>query len=165
MKVLDNYLKGYEVTKEGKVFTKAGKEFSYQEDKDGYYKINLSGGERGLQKRVFVHRLVALKFIPNPENLKVVNHKDGDKKNNNVENLEWCTVAYNNKHAMENGLWSPTENKHLRRKVKAVDIKTGETLYFDGRNEAAAAGFNRGQIHRSIKGEVNHHKGYKWSYV
>lgn len=60
----------------------------------GYFYVSLSKMDRG---RTFtVHRLVANAFIPNPENLPCVNHKDEDKFNNNVDNLEWCTHLYNN---------------------------------------------------------------------
>lgn len=61
--------------------------------RDGYKRLTLS--LYGNEKHWFVHRLVALAFIPNPENLPFINHKDEDTKNNNVEDLEWCTSAYN----------------------------------------------------------------------
>ena len=66
----------------------------------GYEKVRLynEGYKRGTKdyKDYFVHRIVAIVFIDNPENLPIVNHKDENIKNNNVENLEWCTVQYNN---------------------------------------------------------------------
>lgn len=60
----------------------------------GYYEIGLY--LNGIRKMFFVHRLVALTFIPNPNNLPQINHIDEDKTNNCVDNLEWCTQAYNN---------------------------------------------------------------------
>lgn len=60
---------------------------------DGYLSVGLS--KNNTTKTKTVHRIVAEAFIPNPNNLEMVNHKDEDKTNNNVENLEWCTRAYN----------------------------------------------------------------------
>lgn len=62
-------------------------------DKDGYKTIQLC--KNGKIKSYKVHRLVAIAFIPNPDNLPIVNHKDEDPSNNNVNNLEWCTQKYN----------------------------------------------------------------------
>jgi hypothetical protein len=61
-------------------------------------------------KRRFVHRLVAEKYIPNPENKPQVNHKDGNKLNNSVGNLEWVTNQQNRDHAVKNGLQISGEN-------------------------------------------------------
>lgn len=61
---------------------------------DGHLRVVLC--DRGVKKKVFVHRLVAEAFIPNPNNYPVINHKDENPSNNNVTNLEWCSVAYNN---------------------------------------------------------------------
>lgn len=70
--------------------------------KDGYYTIGLR--MRGKREWKRIHRLVAEAFIENPLGYEVVNHIDGNKLNNNVDNLEWCTIEYNNNHAKENGL-------------------------------------------------------------
>jgi len=56
------------------------------------------------ETKLRAHRIVAQTFIPNPNNYPVINHKDGNKLNNNIDNLEWCTEAYNTKHAWDNGL-------------------------------------------------------------
>lgn len=61
-----------------------------------YYAVSLSKNNKNV--RYLVHRLVAEAFIPNPDNLPCINHKDENKYNNNVENLEWCTIEYNNKY-------------------------------------------------------------------
>lgn len=60
---------------------------------DGHLRVTLSNG--GIKCRVFVHRLVAEAFIPNPNNYPIINHKDENPANNCVDNLEWCTYAYN----------------------------------------------------------------------
>lgn len=67
---------------------------------NGYKIASLSKGGR---KNFYVHRLVAQAFLPNPNNLFQVNHKDCIKSNNNVDNLEWCSPIYNTRHAIENG--------------------------------------------------------------
>lgn len=64
----------------------------------GYFTVFVDG------KNLLLHRLIAQTFIPNPDNLPCVNHIDGNKQNNNVNNLEWCTKAENNRHARRTGL-------------------------------------------------------------
>ena len=72
------------------------------DDRNGYKHVSLVNNKA--RKTTKIHRLVALYFINNPNNYNVVNHIDGNKHNNNVENLEWCTHSYNNKHALHSGL-------------------------------------------------------------
>lgn len=69
---------------------------------DGYLEVDLNCN--GIVKYMRVHRLVAITFIPNPENKPEVNHKDGDKKNNRMSNLEWVTTTENIRHAIQTGL-------------------------------------------------------------
>lgn len=94
------YGKWYFVTEDGRVLSnKSGKmkELKYlTKGHQGYLKVRLYNGKGSEWKDFFVHRLVAEAFIPNPNNLPVINHKDENPANNHVSNLEWCTVQYNN---------------------------------------------------------------------
>lgn len=65
-----------------------------EKTQDGHLRVTLS--KNGVKTRFLVHRLVAENFLPNPNNLPVINHKDENPMNNNVNNLEWCTIQYNN---------------------------------------------------------------------
>lgn len=77
--------------------------------KFGYKKVSLNKNKK--QKTFVIHRLVASAFIPNPENKPQVNHKDGVKTNNNLENLEWVTASENQIHALKLGLVVPKRGK------------------------------------------------------
>ena len=98
----------YLVTEQGRVYSaprkgaQGGGYMKQGTNKDGYPKISLMAGGKKLYRKV--HRLVAQAFIPNPENKPCVNHKDGDKANNHVSNLEWCTFKENTQHAWDNGM-------------------------------------------------------------
>lgn len=92
-------IEDYEITKEGQVINKRTQHIlKPQSNNKGYLRVILCG------KKYFVHRLVAEKYIPNPNNYEQVNHIDGDKTNNNVNNLEWVSNLMNRAHAVKMGL-------------------------------------------------------------
>jgi len=101
-----------------------------------------------------VHRLVAQTFIPNPDSLPQVNHKDNDRTNNNVNNLEWCTASYNAKYREKFGI-SNTESLGLP--LFAVNLDTLEVLHFRSQGEAGRIlGVSQGNINMVIKGKRNY---------
>jgi hypothetical protein len=73
-------------------------------------------------KTKLVHRIVATHFIPNPNNLEFVNHKNGDKKDNQVENLEWCTRQQNEDHAFSTGLKNSSESANTMSKLNESQV-------------------------------------------
>jgi len=87
----------YYVTEDGKIW-RNGKQRKLNINPFGYYYVHLS--IYGKSKTMRIHRLVAETYILNPMNYPVINHKDGNKLNNNVSNLEWCTVKENTNHAI-----------------------------------------------------------------
>ena len=140
----------YLITEEGDVYsTKYGKlKKRKQQTTDKGYKIIVLWNN-GKQKNYRVNRLVAETYIPNPDNLPEVNHKDEVKSNNNVANLEWSTHAYNTQYSQAMS-WI-VEN-----------VRTGEkqTVY----NLAAFCrqlGLSRGSLNHTLTGRYSQHKGYK----
>ena len=133
----------------------------------GYLQVGLS--KNGKSKTRTVHRLVAEAFIPNPNGLPQVNHRDEDKDNNNVENLEWCDSKYNINYGTRSERFARTRSK----KVRAVNIKTGEVLTFNSAKEAKKKGYPGvaaacGGVYNTINGKPGGdgrtYKGYRWSY-
>ena len=87
----------YEVSNLGRV-RRDGKILKPSKNKKGYLLVSLF--KNGTKKNARIHRLVAQSFIPNPQNLPQINHKDEDKTNNTVDNLEWCDSKYNNNYSL-----------------------------------------------------------------
>lgn len=92
-------LSDYTITKDGEVINNhTGRVVKPQPNGKGYLRVSIGGKLR------FVHRMVAEQYVPNPENKPQVNHKDGNKRNNSADNLEWVTNQENRDHALKNGL-------------------------------------------------------------
>lgn len=101
----------YNITSDGKIYSYQKKKMlgQYSNGK-GYITVNLNNGTQN-SKRFYVHRLVAIHFIDNPEDKHDINHIDGNKNNNKSSNLEWCTKSENIQHAYETGLFKKIFDK------------------------------------------------------
>lgn len=89
-------------------------------DKDGYVIIVLCNGSTHRTKRV--HRIVANHFIPNPDNLPCINHRDENKRNNSIENLEWCTTKYNDNYGSHNTNLSKSLRNHPLKSKPVIQL-------------------------------------------
>lgn len=130
----------------------------------GYLKVQLSN--KGKIKQIMVHRLVANAFIPNLDNKRTVNHIDGNKHNNMVSNLEWCSYSENMKHAYDNGLNHWVEGKGKKSiPVLMIDKNTNEVLKeFKSIGEATRYFSKKhpSSIIACLKGKQITAHGYKW---
>ena len=162
----------YSVTDDGKVFslnynhTGEKKELKQRKDKYGYFGVTLFN-ENG-KKCLLVHRLVALAFIPNTDNLPQVNHKNEIKTDNRVENLEWCDAVYNMNYGTRN---KRSAEKQLNRKDKSKPVKqfTKDGLFlkeYQSMKEAARqTGFYKSAIVNCVQGRTKSSYGYIWRYA
>lgn len=116
-------------------------------------------------KNKTIHRLVASAFIPNPENKKEVNHKDGNKLNNCVENLEWCTPSENQYHSHKTGLnISPNGEDSVNAKIKEIDVIEIRRQYVKGDvNFSLRAIAKRFNLHPSTIYNIIKFK--KWKHI
>lgn len=119
----------YYATEDGKIYSgKSNKYLSTRKSKRGYLLVNLSID--GKCKTFSVHSLIAKAYIPNPDNLPEINHKDGNKENNTVSNLEWCTSSQNSVHALREGLMVPAKGLATKNgRFTDEDIITIRNLY------------------------------------
>lgn len=162
----DSYIYGeqYQVSNTGIVRNKiTGHILKPQLNNKGYLSVRMSLHDKKATAKV--HRLVAVAFIPNPENKPQVNHIDADKRNNDVRNLEWVTNGENQIHAYRTGLNRVT-GKSGRKKIPVIKInlKTGE---IEGTYPSLAEASRRNNLYSAniekvIKGERKHAGGYAW---
>lgn len=181
-------IKGYEgrymISNLGNVLTMRykgkgkAKQLKPYNDEKGYFMVSLYNNKKIKTKRI--HEIVAKTFILNPDNLPQVNHIDGNKHNNRIDNLEWCTSKENIRHAWKNGLMKSTKGrkrknlKHNFLGYKAKKSKSVAQYSLDGEyintwksiNEAARnSNISAGNIHRCCMGEFKQTGGYIWKFV
>ena len=140
-------------------------------DRYGYLTVKLY--KNGKQKGKLIHRLVLEAFVENPNNLPDVNHRDEVKTNNELSNLEWCDARYNNNYGTRTERVTQAQSK----KVRAVNIKTGEVIRFKSTQEAGRKGYTQRGVSeaskgvyksattgKSIGGDGRTYRGYRWYY-
>lgn len=129
----------------------------------GYLRVSLIKNKKQIHK--LVHRLVAEAFIPNPKNYNEINHKDENKLNNCVDNLEWCTRKYNSNYGTR--CLRISKNRRNKKKINQYDlngnfIKTWNSAV-DIRNYYNA--YNTGHITKCCQGIYKQMYGYRWEYA
>ena len=132
-----------------------------------YLSVVLSDGA-GHRKSTVVHRLVAEAFIPNPDRLPYVNHKDENSRNNRVENLEWCTQQYNCNYGTHNIRMAKTisETAYQKRKVVQLSLDGEYIATFNSIKEAAdSLRIERASISVCCRKSNRTGKGFRWMYL
>ena len=144
-----------------------GKKFSPSGSR---YDLKVSLTKQGERKNRLISRLVAIAFIPNPNNLPQVNHKDENATNNRVENLEWCDGLYNVRYGtgIARGIEAKNKNnsKGAEKPVAQFSLE-GKLLskYRSAHEAARQMGGEFTHICKCCRGELNSHRGYKWIYI
>lgn len=126
---------------------------------DGYFYITLK--IKGRRRRVGVHRLVAETFLPNPQNLPFVNHKDENPQNNNVDNLEWCTHQYNITYG------TAIQRRSMSQSIPVIQLSlNGEFInrFPSTLIASEATGITKAGISAACRGLQTQSHGYKWRY-
>lgn len=157
-----------EVSNEGRVRSLlSGKPYilKTQPDKKGYHRLRVTIDKNKMSFKL--HRIVAEAFIENPYNLPQVNHKDGNKNNNSVNNLEWITNKDNANHAIKNNLWQTffegAEKENKKRQKPVIAYKDNQEIKFNSVAEAERF-LNSKHVSDVLKGRRKHVKGYSFTY-
>lgn len=147
---------GCEVSNLGNVRNKYGKPFKQFLNSKGYYRVSL-----GTKRLHLVHRLVAKAFIENPNGYPIVNHKDENRTNNNVSNLEWCTHKYNSNYGT-----APFRSSQKQRKPVVQILPTGERIYWESlRAVERELGYPHNNISLACRGRYKKAYGCLWEYT
>ena len=145
---------GFIITRNGVVFNTVKGQIVASFIRNGYKCV------RTHNKSFYVHRLLAQAFIPNPKNKPCVNHIDGKKLNDDLDNLEWCTYGENAKHAYKTKLRYPRGRSPVR--IRCVE----EDLVFDSIAEAASYfGVTDKAVYRHLEGDSKTCHGYHWERI
>ena len=157
MKDIKGYEGLYAITSCGKVWSYRNKKFlKPSNDSKGYLYVGLC--KNGTRKQYRIHRLVAEAYIPNPDNLPEVNHKDENKEHNYIGNLEWCDRKYNCNY----GTRTERQAKAVSKPVFCLELN----IIFESATTAGKAlGLYQNHITSCCKGDRKTHGGYHWSYA
>ena len=158
-KDIKGYEKRYQISDTGEVKSLLSDKILKKTLRNGYYSVSLCLNGKSNTKNI--HRLVAKTFIPNNNNYSFVNHKNGKKLDNNMNNLEWCTPKQNTQHALNNKL----AGKNCK-KVAQYSMENKLIAKFDSIKEAEQkTGVSNKHISTVCTGKRNSTGGYKWKYT
>ena len=161
MKEITNYEGLYAVTSCGKVWSYRNKRFlTPRKSKKGYLTVLLCN--KGNEKEFKIHRLVANMYIPNTDNLPQINHKDENKQNNCVTNLEWCTNLYNRNYGTRNKRAAMGISKAKMKPCMCVE--TGK-IYPSVIEAAKETNIHKSSIASCCRGERETCAHNHWSYI
>lgn len=152
----------YKISNFGRVKSiRLGKEKILKQGKDGhgYLHVNLCGA--GVNKVIKIHRLVAIAFLQNPLNLPTVNHKNENKEDNSVENLEWMSYSDNNNYGNRNKKASEKMSLKVVQILNGVEINIFPSLMYVKRE----LGFDASHISKCCLGKRKSANGYQWRYL